>query len=195
MKYSAKLPTALQLAAKIHCSDSRKGSKIPYLSHLLSVCSLVLYDGGNESEAIAALLHDALEDHPELVTRDNIKEMFGAKVLRIIESSIDTPPTYKGGKKPPWCQRKKYYIKHVSITPVKLLRISLADKLDNIRSVIKDYHACGEKIWKRFNAGKEKQLWYYKGLVDAYKKAGCRGWLFDEYVKSVDVLISLAEKA
>lgn len=92
---------ALLYAVKLHGGDVRKGSSIPYVSHLFSVCALVLEDGGDEDEAIAALLHDSLEDHPEEVTRADLERRFGSRVADLVELCSDTPPDYEGGPKPP----------------------------------------------------------------------------------------------
>ncbi len=150
------------------------------MAHLLSVCALVQQDGGDEDEAIAALLHDALEDKAEETNRNEILELFGEQVLTIIESSIDTPPSYKGGVKPPWRQRKEAYLAHVRATNPNLLRVTIADKVDNARAILADYQRSGDDVWKRFNAGKEDQLWYYKNCVSAYETAAYRGPLLDE---------------
>ncbi|MBN1662411.1 MAG: HD domain-containing protein [Deltaproteobacteria bacterium] len=104
-----KFKDALVFATEIHGDDHRKGTTIPYISHLLSVCAIVLEDGGDEEEAIAALLHDTLEDHPEKVTKAILAERFGPRVVEIIELCTDTPPDYKGGPKPPWHERKTAY--------------------------------------------------------------------------------------
>ena len=104
---------ALELAFKLHGHDLRKKSTVPYIAHLLAVCAIVQLDGGSEDEAIAALLHDALEDKPEEITRDDINDSFGEDVLKLIEISTDTPPDYTGGQKPPWKERKKAYLEHI----------------------------------------------------------------------------------
>jgi (p)ppGpp synthase/HD superfamily hydrolase len=179
-KISSRLYEALQFTFKLHGHDARKESNIPYVAHLLSVCALVQQDGGDEDEAIAALLHDALEDKAEETNRNEILELFGEQVLTIIESSIDTPPSYKGGVKPPWRQRKEAYLAHVRATNPNLLRVTIADKVDNARAILADYQRSGDDVWKRFNAGKEDQLWYYKNCVSAYETAAYRGPLLDE---------------
>lgn len=151
-----------------------------YLAHLLSVCALVQQDGGDEDEAIAALLHDALEDKPEETNRNEILELFGEQVLTIIKSSIDTPPSYEGGVKPPWRKREQEYLAHIRAINPNLLRVTIADKVDNARAILADYQRLGDDVWKQFNAGKEDQLWYYKNCVSAYETAGYRGPLLDE---------------
>jgi (p)ppGpp synthase/HD superfamily hydrolase len=177
---SLRLYKALQFTFKLHGRDSRKASNIPYMAHLLSVCALVQQDGGDEDEAIAALLHDALEDKPEETNRSEITELFGERVAAIIEVSIDTPPEYKGGVKPPWRQRKESYLAHIRSVEPAYLRVTVADKLDNVRSILADYARVGDKLWERFNAGWEDQLWYYESAVKAYDEAGFRGSMLDE---------------
>src|SRR5512138_2784095 len=103
---------ALNLAFELHGHGARKASPIPTLAHLLGVCALVQQNGGDEDEAIAALLHDALEDEPEHISREEIQRGFGERVLSIIDVCTDTPRTYKGGDKPPWRERKEAYIAH-----------------------------------------------------------------------------------
>jgi (p)ppGpp synthase/HD superfamily hydrolase len=185
---SARLDDAFALARRLHDGDLRKGTAIPYLAHLLGVCALVLVDGGDEDEAIAALLHDALEDHPEALSRPEIAERFGPRVLAIVEGCTDTPPDYAGGRKPPWRDRKVTYLAHVRAAPAASLRVSLADKLDNARAILADYRVVGEAVWERFSAGGDEQLWYYRSLVEAYRAAGVAGPLLDELVRVVDEL-------
>jgi (p)ppGpp synthase/HD superfamily hydrolase len=171
---------ALELAFKLHGHDLRKSSQVPYIAHLLHVCALVLQDGGDEDEAIAALLHDALEDKPEKINQNKIRKRFGERVVSIVLISTDTPADYKGGPKPPWHTRKEAYLRQVRQADPSLLRVTVADKLDNARSMLADYRRIGEELWERFNAGKEDQLWYYHNAVDTYRAVGFSGPLLDE---------------
>ncbi len=177
---SSRLYDAVELAFRLHGHSARKVGNIPYMAHLLSVCALVQGDGGSEDEAIAALLHDALEDQPEHITRLDIERRFGSQVLLIIDLSTDTPPDYTGGPKPPWRERKEAYLAHARSADPALLRVTIADKIDNIRSILVDYRRIGEALWARFHAGKEEQLWYYNACLDAYETAGSKGPLMDE---------------
>ncbi|GAB4375454.1 MAG: HD domain-containing protein [Spirochaetales bacterium] len=204
---------------EVHGKDVRKGTKIPYMVHLLGVCALVLLDEGKETEAIAALLHDTLEDHPEQVTATSIEEQFGTEVLSIIQGCSDTSPDYRGGPKPPWKERKQYYLNHLEelftgsnsrgngadsaptyppseTLAVSILRVSLADKVDNVRSMVKDYREDGEAFWERFNAGKEDQIWYLASLLDVYHKGHERlkkdKFLLEEFKRSFEELKQLA---
>jgi (p)ppGpp synthase/HD superfamily hydrolase len=150
----------------------RKGSRVPYLSHLLAVCASILSDGGSEDEAIAGLLHDSLEDHPELVTREELERRFGARVRSIVELCTDTPEDYTGGVKPPWRERKQRYLRHLEDAPADALRVSIADKVDNVRAMAADYRSSGESLRTRFNAGKTEQLWYYRTELEQLAEAG-----------------------
>lgn len=177
---SPRMYEALELAFKLHGHDARKSSQVPYLAHLLHVCALVIQDGGDEDEAVAALLHDALEDKPEKINEKKILRRFGDRVLQIVKICTDTPPGFKGGPKPPWRDRKDAYLKHVSTEPPALLRVTIADKIDNARAILADHRRFGDELWNRFNAGKEEVQWYYDASVKAYHKAGATGPLIKE---------------
>jgi (p)ppGpp synthase/HD superfamily hydrolase len=162
---------ALVYATRLHATQTRKGKPTPYIAHLLGVTALVLEDGGDETEAIAALLHDALEDQPEKTSPEEIQQRFGAEVLNLILACTDTPPDYKGGPKPPWKERKEKYLAHLRATNSReVLQLAMADKLHNLRDLVADYRVDGDKVWGRFNAGKEKQLWLYQSLLDIFEK-------------------------
>jgi (p)ppGpp synthase/HD superfamily hydrolase len=183
---------ALAYAAQLHREDVRKGSDVPYVSHLLSVCALVLEDGGSEDEAIAALLHDALEDHPDRADRAAIRLDFGERVLELVEGCTDTPADYAGGRKPPWRARKEAYIAHVLGADAGGVRVSLADKLHNARAILADYRRIGDALWPRFNVGsddpaeiREQVRWYYRSLADAFRKSGAAGFLIDELERTL----------
>lgn len=182
---SPRFEEALSFATRLHADDLRKGSDIPYLAHLLGTCALVLVDGGDEDEAIAALLHDALEDHPETVSREDILARFGSRVLDIVVVCTDTPPDYAGGRKPPWRDRKEAYLARIRASAPPALRVSLADKVDNARAILADYRAIGSGVWERFSAGEAEQLWYYESLVVAYRDAGVRSDLLAELSRVV----------
>jgi GTP pyrophosphokinase len=183
---------AFAFASRVHGSDTRKGTAIPYVAHLLNVCGAVLADGGDEDEAIAALLHDTLEDHADTVSRDEVARRFGARVLYIVEVCTDTPADYRGGPKPPWRQRKAAYLGRLRRTHPTDLRVAVADKLDNARALLADYRVVGEALWPRFNAGRDEQLWYFRSLVDGFRHAGVTGRLVDELDRVVSELERLA---
>lgn len=177
---SDRMADAIAYAVQLHGRDSRKGTRTPVLAHLFAVCALVLRDGGDEDEAIAALLHDALEDKPESTSAREIEERFGARVRRIVEMSTDTGADYRGGPKAPWRERKERYLAHVREAPPEDLRVTVADKVDNVRAILDDHRQAGDALWGRFNAGKEDQLWYYESAARAYRAAGFGGPMLEE---------------
>ncbi len=182
---------ALDLAFRLHGHTARKASRVPTMAHLLGVCALVQQDGGCEDEAIAALLHDALEDEPGRISREAIHQQFGEHVLAIVDASTDTPRNYRGGPKPPWRQRKQAYLDHARSADPALLRVTIADKVDNLRSMLMDYRRVGDALWWRFHAGRDEQLWYYRSCLEAYTEAGCKGALLDEMRRLLDELTGL----
>ncbi len=157
---------ALALARQLHAGQTRKGTDIPYISHLLAVTSLVLEDGGGEDEAIAALLHDAVEDQGGLDTLAEIRRQFGDRVADYVLGLSDTFED----PKPPWQQRKDEYLQHLRTAPPQVLRISLADKLHNARSIRQDLRNRGEALWDLFRGGREGTLWYYRTLVEIFQQ-------------------------
>jgi (p)ppGpp synthase/HD superfamily hydrolase len=178
---------ALAYAARIHAGQIRKGAGIPFVSHLLAVCALVLEDGGTENEAIAALLHDAGEDAGGRERIDDIRERFGEEVARIVEECSDTLEP-----KPPWRQRKEAYLAHLEHASPGALRVSLADKLHNARSLERDYRQVGEGLWSRFNAPREDVLWYYRALaaVFARRSAGPMVYELERTLAALDNAVS-----
>lgn len=163
---SDKFTEALVYAAQLHATQIRKGSGVPYIAHLLGVASIALEYGANESEAIAALLHDAIEDQGGAKIRDEIQQRFGETVAQIVEGCTDTDLT----PKPPWRDRKEAYLAHISHTVASVRLVSAADKLYNCQSILKDYRQIGDEIWQRFTGKKEGTLWYYRSLVNAFRQ-------------------------
>jgi (p)ppGpp synthase/HD superfamily hydrolase len=174
---------ALAYAAAVHAGQSRKGTTVPYVAHVLGVCALVLEDGGGEDEAIAALLHDAVEDGGGLPVLAEIRRRFGDRVAEIVWACSDTDET----PKPPWKERKVRYIAHVRAAGADARRVSCADKLHNARAILRDYRLEGERLWERFNAPADEQLWYYRALVEAFQQPG-RTPLVDELERVVGQL-------
>jgi len=162
---------AVGYANRIHANQTRKGTGIPYLSHLLGVASLVLENGAeSEDEVIGALLHDAAEDQGGRLRLDDIRERFGDVVAHIVDACTDT---YEDPK-PPWRGRKETYVAHVrervgSGGDEPALRVSLADKLYNTRSILADVRESGEAVFERFSGKRDGTLWYYAALVDAFR--------------------------
>jgi (p)ppGpp synthase/HD superfamily hydrolase len=164
---------ALALAIQLHGNQARKGTGVPYLSHLLAVSATVLEYGGSEEEAIAALLHDSVEDAGGDATRKRIAEQFGEKVARIVDAcSDDSPPA--GHKKRPWRIRKNHHIEQLKKASPEALRITAADKLHNARSLMADYRQIGDAVWERFNAEPEDILWYYRAVTEALDRGDVR---------------------
>ena len=157
---------ALTYANTLHATQVRKGANTPYIGHLLSVAGLVLEHGGTEDEAIAALLHDAVEDQGGDKTRQEIARRFGSGVADIVSgcTDSDTEP------KPPWKERKTAYLAHLRHASPSILRVSNADKLHNARAILSDLQTYGDAVWERFTAGKAGTLWYYRALADAFSE-------------------------
>lgn len=188
--FTARFEDTLVLAHQLHAAQTRKGTSIPYMGHLLAVTSLVIENSGTEDEAIAALLHDAIEDAGGDRVRGVIREQFGENVLAIVEGCTDTDQT----PKPPWRQRKEDYIAHVRHASPSVRLVSLADKLHNARSILQDLRTYGESVWQRFNGGKDGSLWYYRSLVEVFREAGTSP-LLDELDRVVSTLETLATTA
>jgi (p)ppGpp synthase/HD superfamily hydrolase len=182
---------ALAYCARVHADQQRKGSPTPYLAHLLSVSALVLEDGGDEIEAIAALLHDSLEDQPDKTSPAEIRSRFGEGVVQLVVACTDTPPDYQGGPKPAWRKRKEDYLNHIREGAGGALRIVLADKLHNIRTMLMDYRRNGDDLWRIFNSGKAGQLWFYQSMATAFEQAGAHGILFDEFTRTLAEFVEL----
>jgi (p)ppGpp synthase/HD superfamily hydrolase len=182
---SPRLKEALDLAIDLHGHDTRKESPVPLLAHLLGVCALVQHDGGDEEEAIAALLHDALEDKPDLITIDEISSRFGPRVATIVAIATDTSPDFRGGLKAPWRVRKQRYLETIRRADPSLLRVTIADKVDNLRAILADYRRLGEDFWSRFSAPKNDQLWYYRTALEAYRTSGFTSPLLNELERLV----------
>ena len=166
--YSLRFVDALGVAAVMFATTRRNRTKIPYVAHLLGVCAIVLEHGGSEDEAIAALLHDTLEDITPTKRARKTVRAFGDDVYGIVEGCTDGIPDRKG-KKAPWRERKEAYIAAIEHEPRSVLLVSAADKLHNARAIVADLRTIGDTIWNRFNAPKEDVLWYYGALVDAFR--------------------------
>lgn len=163
--------TALLYACRLHAKQTRKGGQTPYLGHLLGVASQVIEMGGDEDQAIAALLHDAIEDQGGELTGEAIRSLYGGRVVDIIRQCSDDDPEFAERTAENSRARKERYLQHLSKAPRDVLMVSLADKLYNARSILLDLHQLGDDLWGRFNAGKDDQLWYYRGLVSAFREA------------------------
>jgi (p)ppGpp synthase/HD superfamily hydrolase len=184
---------AFQFASGLHHAQCRKGTEIPYISHLMSVAALVLEAGGNEDQAIAALLHDAMEDQGGLPTLKTIRRLFGDRVAETIRECSDSE-SEDPEKKLPWHQRKRAYVAHLAIASPDALMVSIADKLHNIRMVLAGYRILRDDIWKRFNeeATKNDHLVYYHELVRVFNTTTAPREMLSELERVVVELEHLA---
>ena len=178
---------ALQVASGLHFEQPRKGTGIPYIAHLIAVCGLVLEAGGDEDQAIAALLHDGVEDQGGLATLSTIRRLFGDRVANAVESCSDSAepdPT----KKADWRERKEKYLEHLLSAGEDALLVATADKLHNARAMLSDSREFGEKFWLKFNAPKEDQLWFYGAMVETLRHTAAPRMLVDELDRVVGEL-------
>lgn len=185
---------ALALATELHAGQTRKGTHVPYVGHVLGVTSIALHFGADEDEAIAALLHDTVEDAPKDVgpaaVRARIRDDFGARVLDIVEGCTDTDVT----PKPAWLERKKAYVAHVPEASASVVLVSASDKVHNAGAILSDFHAVGHEVWRRFNADARMPgvIGYYRGLVGAYRATTHHPRLVDELDRVVNALETAA---
>jgi (p)ppGpp synthase/HD superfamily hydrolase len=158
------LARALKYASRHHGTQTRKGSDVPYVAHLLAVSALVLEDGGREPEAIAALLHDVVEDTD--VSRRDVRKRFGRKVARIVVACTDVGGEGKHTAKN-WMRRRRRMLARLrdTGTSTSVVRVKAADSLANVRSLTADLRREGPEIWARFHAGAVDQLWYYRSVA------------------------------
>lgn len=169
MALTARFRDALVFAAQLHAEQTRKQVQlpgavpVPYVAHLLAVASIVIEHGADEDEAIAALLHDAIEDQGGDSTRQRIQGLFGERVVAIINGCTDA----EGNPKPAWEERKRKHVDSVCAADESVRLVTAADKLHNARSVLTDYLRFGELSWARFRGGREGTLWYYRAMVKA----------------------------
>ena len=168
MTLTHRLEDALAFSRSLHSGHLRKGTEVPYLAHLMSVSAIVLEHGGTEDEAIAALLHDAIEDQGGATARAEIEARFGEDVAAIVVGCTDSDET----PKPPWRPRKEAYVAHIAGASASVRLVSTADKLHNARAILSDHREVGDALWSRFNVGPEEILWYYRALVNAFTAAG-----------------------
>jgi len=160
------LQRAFRYAAEKHDGQGRKSTAVPYLSHLMAVASLVLEAGGDEDMAIAALLHDVVEDCGGMARLREIRRLFGARVAKIVEDCTDSFVE----PKPEWLVRKQSYLEAVKRADDETRLVSASDKLHNVRTILADFRNHGDAIWVRFNGKKEGTLWYYRALSDEYAR-------------------------
>ncbi len=168
MKLSPRFNEALLWAAELHADQTRKASGAPYLSHLLRVAGLALEFGADEEEAIAALLHDAVEDQGGAPTREEIRRRFGSRVTRIVDGCTDTDQH----PKPPWRDRKEAYLAGLTQASPSVRLVKACDTLDNVRSILVSHRLRGEDLWTMFKGGREGTLWYHARVLEILQAAG-----------------------
>jgi (p)ppGpp synthase/HD superfamily hydrolase len=190
VKLGPRFLRAFQFAAEKHAGQTRKASTIPYIAHLMGVASLVLEAGGDEDLAIAALLHDVVEDCGGAPMLKEVRRRFGKRVADVVDgcTDSDTDP------KPPWRERKETYLRHLKRADTGTRLVSAADKLNNIRSILTDYREIGESVWARFHGGREGTLWYYRALRDEFRR-GNANRITREYELAVNELEALTAAA
>jgi (p)ppGpp synthase/HD superfamily hydrolase len=168
MNLSSRFSDAFLYAAAMHADQRRKLSGEPYLAHLLAVAALVMEYGGTEDETIAALLHDAVEDQGGQPTLDEIRRRFGPAVAEIVAGCTDAMTT----PKPPWRERKEAYIAAIRTASASIRLVAAADKLHNVRSLLRELRRQGEAVWAHFRGGRDGTLWYSRAVVDALGHSG-----------------------
>jgi (p)ppGpp synthase/HD superfamily hydrolase len=181
---SDRFAEAAGYAVELHARQARKGTTIPYVTHLFAVSSLALEDGGDEDEAIAGLLHDAAEDQGGQATLDEIGRRFGPVVAMLVEGLTDTLED----PKPEWRPRKEAYLQRLAGEPESVMRVSIADKLHNIRSIAIDLESNGEAAWARFNAGRDGQAWLHRSLLAIFETSLAGSRNLPEYRRLVQTV-------
>lgn len=157
---------AFLFAAEKHAGQTRKTTTVPYIAHLMGVASLALEFGGEEDIAIAALLHDVVEDCGGAPMLREVRRRFGPRVAKIVDGCTDSDAF----PKPPWRERKENYLRHLKGAGADTRLVSAADKLNNVRSILSDYREVGESVWERFNGGRDGTLWYYRALLKEFQR-------------------------
>lgn len=158
MAYTNRFIQAFSLAEELHRRQHRRGSEVPYITHLMAVASLVGEHGGSEDQVMAALLHDAVEDQGGEETLERIRDYFGEKVAGLVEACSDA----RAEPKPAWLPRKQLFLDALRTASPEVKLIVAADKLHNVRTLIRDYRKVGESLWDRFTGKREGTLWYYR---------------------------------
>jgi (p)ppGpp synthase/HD superfamily hydrolase len=184
---SEQVEAAMRYAAALHANQKRKGSEVPYFTHLVGTMEIAEEHGADETELAAAVLHDAVEDHPRGgQTANEIREMFGPDVLAIVLGCSDSTSDKKG----PWKERKEAYIKHASRASFSVALVSASDKLHNARSILQDHKEFGDAVFERFKAGKSATIWYYREVANALRRRAPLGLAdrLDEAVAAMERL-------
>jgi len=185
-----RLQRAFHYAAEKHAGQTRKQSAVPYLSHLMAVSSLVLEAGGDEDMAIAALLHDVVEDCGGMPRLREVRKQFGSRVAKIVEGCTDS----FSEPKREWMERKKDYLREVKHADAETRLVSASDKLHNVRTILADYRQDREAIWTRFSGKKEGTLWYYRALSDEYQRRSANRITRELEIAVADLELAVGKK-
>ncbi|MBM4074704.1 MAG: HD domain-containing protein [Planctomycetes bacterium] len=191
MVLTHRFPLGLEYACRVHSEQVRKGTSVPYVSHLLSVCGLVMEYGGDEDESIAALLHDAVEDGGGQPRLEEIRNLFGDRVAQIVWECSDTDVT----PKPPWKERKETYIARLSDVSSSARLVSCCDKLHNARCIVADLRLISNStasVWEKFKGGREGTLWYYTTIATRYDRLNVIRPLVEELHRTVEIMQELS---
>ena len=187
---TARFEAALAYAHQVHQGQRRKGTGIPYIAHILGVAAIAMEYGADEDEAIGALLHDAAEDGGGEATLAEIRARFGDAVADIVlgcsDSLVEDPED-----KLPWMERKENYLAHLEHANGSVCLVSAADKLHNVRSIIRDYREHGDEVWDRFQGRRDGTLWYYETVAHALLRRHY-SQLTRDLQQAVDELLALA---
>ena len=190
---TARFESAMAYAHQVHQGQRRKGTGIPYIAHILGVAAIALEYGADEDEAIGALLHDAAEDGGGEATLAEIRARFGDAVADIVlgcsDSLVEDPED-----KLPWMERKENYLAHLEHANGSVCLVSAADKLHNVRSIIRDYREHGDDVWQRFQGRRDGTLWYYETVADTLLRR-FRSQLTRDLQDEVDKLLALANES
>ena len=161
----ALLAAAMQFALEAHGTQVRKGTKVPYVSHVIRVCGLVLEHGGDARQAAAGLLHDTIEDCD--VTHAELRARFGADVANAVRALSDVLEGDTAQRKSPWLKRKQRYVAHLAHLPPRARLVAACDKLDNLRAIVDDIVSRGPGSLRRFSGSPRQIRWYYESVVAA----------------------------
>jgi len=192
MSSSNAFENALAYAARLHAGQMRKGSDTPYISHLLAVTAIALDHGATENEAIAALLHDAVEDQGGQKTLEEIRRQFGNQVAEIVAACSDTDEL----PKPPWRERKEAFVERLRTEPYSVRLVVAADKLHNVRDVLRNFRIHGDDLWLQFKGGRDGTIWYYRAVVGALSEAATpEEQQLNALIEEISDTLSLLEEA
>lgn len=188
VEYGERFEDALVYAARLHRGQHRKGDPVPYVTHLLAVAALTGQAGGDEDEVIAALLHDAVEDQGGHPTLREIRSRFGERVAEIVNGCTDAWEK----PKPPWRERKESFLARLQEASASVVLVTCADKVHNAQCTVGELRRLGGRVWERFSAGPDEQLWLYRSLAGVLRARQAPEMLLEELERLVDELEAFA---